>query len=232
MHMLSLNLSRSVRTPDASENFMARNAMGSAWVGNPTINPETHNQIDVTYMQRNDWLNWSATAYWDEVDDYIDRYMLGSANLYRNQDASIRGIELEASRDFANGLSAQASLAYTRGDGDSGDLARISPLESRFMLNYDRTTWGLGAETIAADRQTRFNPDVDVPQESPGFAVLNFYGHWDASAQLTLEAGIENAGDNAYAYHVNTGATDPFDPLAIRVNEPGRQFWLKARYAF
>ncbi|MCI5105959.1 MAG: TonB-dependent receptor [Pseudomonadales bacterium] len=230
--LLSVNLSRSVRTPDASENFMARSAGGSFWVGNPTINPETHNQLDVTFIQRGAVLDWSASAYWNEVDDYIERYQQGNAALYRNQDASIRGLEFEAGRDFGSYLNARAALAYTRGDGDNGDLARISPLEARFIMDYTRNSWGVGAELIATDRQTHFNPAVDVADETAGYGVLNLYGHWRPSQQITLEAGAENLFDRAYAYHVNTAATDPFDPTAVRVNEPGRQFWLKARYSF
>lgn len=231
-NLLSVNLSRSVRTPDATENFIARNAMGSTWVGNPDINPEVHKQIDITYIQRNDLFDWSASMYWDEVDDYIERYVSGSANLYRNQKARIRGIELEASRDFANGFSTQAAVSYTRGDGDNGDLARISPLEGRALFNYDSSNWGVGAELVAAAKQTHFNYAVDVPEQTDGYAILNLYGHWDTSSQLTIEAGVENLSDETFAYHVNTAATDPFDPLAVRVNEPGRQFWLKARYEF
>ena len=228
--LLSVNLSRSARTPDASENFIARSAGGTAWVGNPDINAEIHNQIDVTFMQRSDFLDWTASAYWDEVSDYIDRYNVGSATLYRNQDASIRGLELEASRDLGNYLSARAAVSYTRGEGDSGNLARISPLEGRVILDYTRSNWGLGAEIIAADRQTRFNPFIDVAAETAGYSVLNVYGHWEAMENLTLELGVENLSDKAYAYHVNTAATDPFDPTAVRVNEPGRQFWMKLRY--
>ena len=230
--LFSVNLSRSVRTPDASENFMARSAMGSFWVGNPDIDPEIHNQIDVTYMAQTELVDWSATVFWDEVDDYIDRYIDSGANLYRNQDASIRGIELEASHSVTDSLSAQAALSYTRGDGDNGDLARISPLEARLILDYERGEWGAGAEVIAATRQTHVNYFVDVPEDTAGYGILNLYGHWDPLTNLTVEAGVENVFDKAYAYHVNTAATDPFDPTAVRVFEPGRQVWMKMRYSF
>ena len=231
-NLLSVNLSRSVRTPDATENFMARSAMGSFWVGNPDIDPEIHNQLDVTYMAQTGLVDWSATVFWDEIDDYIDRYIVTGANLYRNQNASIRGVELEARHDLTNSLTAQAAVSYARGDGDNGDLARISPLEARFILDYERPQWGVGAEMIASARQTHINYFVDVPEDTAGFGIVNFYGHWDAVNNLTVEAGVENVFDKAYAYHVNTAATDPFDPTAVRVFEPGRQVWMKMRYSF
>ena len=74
---------------------------------------------------------------------------------------------------------------------------------------------------IAAARQTHLNYFVDVPEETEGYGTLNLYGHWDPIANLTVEAGMENVFDKAYAYHVNTAATDPSDPTAVRVNELG-----------
>ena len=49
---------------------------------------------------------------------------------------------------------------------------------------------------------------------------------------FVFEAGVENLTDRAYAYHVNTANADPFNPDAVRVNEPGRQGWVKVRYEF
>ena len=73
---------------------------------------------------------------------------------------------------------------------------------------------------------------MDVPEETPGFVVVNLYSHWQAFEQFTLEAGVENLLDKKYAYHVNKASVDPFDPTAIRVNEPGRQYWVRMRYTF
>jgi len=33
--------------------------------------------------------------------------------------------------------------------------------------------------------------------------------------------------DLNYAYSVNRANVDPFNPTAIQVNEPGREFWLR-----
>lgn len=230
--LLSVNLSRSVRTPDASENFMARSAGGNFWVGNPDINPEAHQQLDVTVISRHGDKHWSATVFWDEVSDYIERYKNGTATLYRNTDASLRGVELEAASPLTESLSLRAALSYTRGDGDNGDLGQISPLEARVNLDYSRTDWAIGAELIMADRQEHIDEDNDVAEDTVGFGVLNLFGNWRVQENLVMEAGVENVFDKTYAYHVNTSSSDPFDPTAIRVNEPGRQYWVKMRYSF
>ncbi|HAN27313.1 MAG TPA: TonB-dependent copper receptor, partial [Haliea salexigens] len=116
--------------------------------------------------------------------------------------------------------------------GDNGDLAQIAPLETRLNLDYQHADWALGLEWVTAQRQNHFDPAVDVDAATPGFGVLHLYGHWNLTGQLLLEAGVENLFDKAYAYHVNAGNLDPFNPEAVRVNEPGRQGWVKLRYAF
>ncbi len=230
--LFSTNLSRSVRHPDASENFIARSAMGKSWVGNPNIDPEIHQQLDLTLLSRQDDSHWSATVYWDEVTDYIERYNRGTATLYRNTNAQLRGVELEAGKPLFGGVSARVGIAYTEGEGDNGDLATISPLQATTHVDYQRDGWSVGVQWIVADRQNRIDVDNDVPEETAGFGVVNIYGNWEVTDALSLEAGVENVADKNYAYHVNTASSDPFDPTAVRVNEPGRQYWIKARYQF
>lgn len=230
--LFSANLSRSVRTPDSSEQWIARSAGGNFWVGNPGLDPETHQQLDLTLVRDHGRLEWSATVFVDAVDDYIERYQDGSADLYRSIDATLFGSEIDASLAVSEHLRTRLGIAWTRGHGDNGDLAQIAPLEARLNLDYQRGNWALGAEWVASASQSKFNPAVDVDAPTPGFGVMHLYGHWNLSASLILEAGIENLFDRAYAYHVNAGNADPFNPEAIRVNEPGRQGWLKLRYQF
>ncbi len=230
--LFSANLSRSVRTPDSSEQWIARSAGGAFWVGNPGLEPEVHQQLDLTLARDHGPLEWSATLFVDAVDDYIERYQEGTADQYRNTRATLFGTELDARLALGEHLSTRLGLAWTRGHGDNGDLAQIAPLEARLNLDYRRGSWALGAEWVASASQNNFNPAVDVDSPTAGFGVLHLYGHWNLGASLTLEAGIENLFDRAYAYHVNAGNADPFNPEAVRVNEPGRQGWLKLHYRF
>lgn len=230
--LFSVNLSRSVRTPDATEQWIARSAMGSFWVGNPQLQPEVHQQLDLTLMQNTEAIEWSATVFYDEIEDYIERYTSGSANLYRNINASLYGVELDGNVRLGDRLEARVGVSYVRGDGDNGDLARISPLQARTNLDYTHDHWAMGVEWILSVRQSHYDPDIDVNAATAGFGVLHLYGHWNITKQWVFEAGIENLLDNAYAYHVNAANADPFNPQAVRVNEPGRQSWAKLRYRF
>ncbi len=229
--VFSSNLSRSVRAPDATEQYIARSAMGSSWVGNPDINAEVHHQLDLTLLKRNDAQQWSATVFWDEVSDYIERYKQQSATLYRNTSAKLYGAELDGQYNFGERWSTSAALSYLRGKGDNGDLGQISPLELRLNLNYQLSQWRIGAEAIAAAEQDNYDPNNDAgPSDS--FTILNLYAHWTPVKAFRLQAGVENLFNETYSYHVNTANSDPFNPDPVRVNEPGQQVWLKARYQF
>lgn len=230
--LLSSNLSRSLRAPDSSELWMARSAMGSTWIGNPALDPELHQQLDISLIGNHEQSQWSVTVFGDEVHNYIERYETAAGDRYRNISASLYGAEFDASRTLGESLRAGISLSYTRGEGDNGDLAQIAPLEARVKIDYERERWAVGAEWLIADRQSHFNSAVDVDSATPGFAVLHVFGHWQLTDALLLEAGIENLFDRRYAYHVNAGNADPFTPDALRVNEPGRQSWIKLRYRF
>lgn len=230
--LFSINLSRSIRHPDSNETFMARNAMNTIWVGNPDLAPEKHQQLDFTLMSNLGSSRWSATVFWNHVDDYIERYQDGNAALYHNISANLRGFELDASNYITDNLYAQAGISYTRGEGDNGDLANVAPLTGKLSLTYEKQNWAVGGEIITADRQTNFNEDVDVDKETPGFSVVNLFGHWQPTKQLILETGVENVFNKQYAYHVNKAAVDPFEPAAVRVFEPGRQYWVRARLNF
>lgn len=228
----TVNLSHSVRHPDTTESFIARNTMMGAWVGNPNIEAEKHHQLDITLASQQGRAGWSATIFWNQVDDYIERYQDANATLYRNIRAYLRGVELEYQSPLAGNLFLRSGISYTRGTGDNGDLANIAPLNATLDLAYEGSNWTVGTELVAADRQTNFDPDVDVNEETPGFAVVNLYGNYSPTDAITLEAGVENLFDKLYAYHVNKASVDPFDPTAVRVYEPGTQYWVRARYHF
>ena len=230
--LFSVNISRSVRHPDSNEAFMARNVMNVVWVGNPDLEAEIHQQLDLTLMGNDGENEWSTSIYWNEVDDYIERYQDGNATLYRNISASLRGLEADLKRPLTDNIHGLVGLAYTRGEGENGDLAGISPLTGRIAVTYEATRWTLGAQMIAADNQPNFDEDVDVNEETRGFAVINLFANWNPVDSVLIEAGVENLFDRQYAYHVNKASRDPFDPTAIRVFEPGRQAWVRARYTF
>ncbi|GAA3935089.1 TonB-dependent copper receptor [Litoribacillus peritrichatus] len=243
----SANLSRTARIPDANELYIASDKemrmMGMTrqddWVGNPDLDAEIHHQLDLSLQQAAKSYSWSATAFYDYVEDYIERYQAGTGNdsvlKYRNVTATLAGFELEGQYAFTERVITRATLAYTRGmnTDDDTDLAQIAPLEAHFYADYKTQQWGTGLEWVVAKGQDRVDDDSGFDAgESNGFGVLHLKAFYQVAEPVKIEAGVENVFDKTYAYHVNSANADPFNPLAVRVNEPGRQLWVKGVYKF
>ncbi|WP_152558654.1 TonB-dependent copper receptor [Endozoicomonas numazuensis] len=236
---IELRGSRSIRTADTSERFIA--SRGSCchgsddWVGNPDIKPEKHQQLDAGYRYDTGAGEWSAIVYVDEVQDYILRTQSDSgAYIYKNIEARLFGVEVDFRYAYGR-FKSSAGMAWTRGeDRDNGsDLPQIPPLQFNLQLDYDATQWLFGARWELATKQDK----VDIKSgldagETDGYGVVHLYGWYQLEQGFKLEAGVQNLFNKAYAQHVNRASHDPFDPAAKQVNEPGREVWVGVNYRF
>ena len=241
-------ISRSVRSADATEGYMASNAIAASqrWVGNPTLDPEIHHQFDVGLNWRTgDW-DAGGDLFYNRVSDFILRdlahgqtgiLLSDNATIYRNVDATLYGLELEVTRRWTRVWESRATLAYVHAENttDSRAIAQIPPLEVSLALDYLQDSWSGGAELRGAARQTRVDSDpvtgsgLDV-RETPGFAVLNLYGKARLGKQAEMKLGIDNVFARRYAEHLNKA--NAFDVTQVQVNEPGRSLWVKAEVKF
>ncbi|WP_369156909.1 TonB-dependent copper receptor [Candidatus Thiodiazotropha sp. LNASS1] len=250
---LFAGFSRSVRTADATERYLAsfsRNMMTGmdfSWVGNPELEAEKHHQLEVGYKWQNAGLDTDITLYYNDVSDYILRDKArgqdgilvanGTANIYRNVDAEFYGVEWQAGYRLSNSLKTSASLAYVRADNSTDDrpIAQIAPLEATVSLDYASGDWELGGSVRANAKQTRAdleNGSGQDVQETPGWGVIDLHGRYALSNNSSIRFGVDNLLDKRFAYHVNRANVDPFNPEAIQVNEPGREVWLRGSVKF
>ena len=69
---------------------------------------------------------------------------------------------------------------------------------------------------------------------SAGFATLALNAGYRVNAMVQVTAGVDNVFDRAYSEHLNlAGNADfgyPADP--VRINEPGRNAWLKVNVSY
>jgi iron complex outermembrane receptor protein len=244
-------LSRTVRTADATERYIASdNGMNAAmrWVGNPDLDPEAHHQLELGYTRNTRYWDSAVSVYYNNVSDYIlqDRahdqpgiQQDDSATIYRNVDAQFIGFEMEAGIRWASYWSSRATLAYVYAENtdDNNPIAQIPPLGGTLGLEYTRNDWNLGGLLRADASQHRVednparNSGVDADTTS-GWAVFDVFGSYEGLEHFTLAAGVSNVFDRTYAYHVNKANVDPFNPDAVQVNEPGREIWLRVSATF
>ena len=208
---------------------------------NLILEPEVTDQIDLGWMYEGE-VKLTASAFYADISDYIliDNTSMPKA---RNIDATLWGGETSVEVELPYGLQWVTTLAYTRGDNDTDDVAlgQVSPLEAKMALNYEGDDWNFGALWRVVDRQDRVtighgnivNQDLG---ETAGFGVLSLNGAYKLATKMVISFGVDNIFDKAYAEHVSKSGSgnDSLDPdeRTFQVNEPGRSAWVKLDYQF
>jgi iron complex outermembrane receptor protein len=243
---LFAGISRSVRQPDATERYVLKAApTGIAWIGNPTLDPEVHHQLDVGLSGKanGNMLEWDAVLYYDKVSDFVLRDINRGAiagvspnsTIYRNVDATLWGAEVSAQWMFAKGWQTYGSLAYVNAENtsDNRNIAQIPPLNGRIGLDYTESVWGAGGRVRFAAQQN----DIDTLSgldtiETPSYGVVDIYGSYTVAKNTVLKAGVDNLFDTLYAEHVNRAYSGIFGNPLDRIYEPGISFWARIDTTF
>ena len=204
------------------------------------LNTEKTDQLDVGALFKNGPWSGSATAYVAHTRDYI----LVSSATAKNVNARRWGGEGEIAYRFLPSWTAEATAAYTWGHNSTHDmpLAQTPPLDTSFAVKYDDGQFLGGLHLRAVASQTRVDrgwgstigTDID---ETAGFAVLSANLGWRPMDAVTLTGGVDNIFDKTYAEHISkTGSWSGGDLSMyednIRVNEPGRTFWMRGSVKF
>lgn len=222
---LTFTVSRSVRSPSVTERYLARNAMGGSWIGNPDLDTEKHHKAELALSgSKNQW-SWKPVVWVDQVDDFVRRYKETSADTrYENIDARLLGVEMMVG--WTDGTwSSNSTLASVRGESrdDGQALAQIPPVQFVQTLGWQSMGHSIEAQWQLARRQDRIDPLSGLDAgESPGYGVFSLSGSHPLMEHLTFNWALDNLFDNTWAPHVSRANTDPFNPDAVRVNEPGR----------
>jgi len=245
---LFAGLSRTMRTADATERYLAMNhAMNPRmrWVGNPGLDPEDHRQADLGFTWRRPSVALTGALFYDDVEDYItpDRargqdgiLLADGARIYRNVDAELYGAELEARWALSETWSVTGTAAYVRAENTDDDrpLPQIPPLNGVLEISRASRAWDAGGRLRWADRQSRADDDpmtgsgLDA-RETPGYGVIDLFARIAVLDASELALGVDNLADKTWADHLNRANQDPFNPDPIQVNEPGRTLWVNWR---
>jgi len=247
-NMLFWGLSRTVRTADETERYLAAGSATAAkrWVGNPDLKPEAHTQLDVGLNFKGENSNSSISLYYDDVSDYILRdrahaqtgiSQSDNATIYRNVAAVIYGFDYEASYQWSDKWRSNFTAAYVRSHNttDNRVIAQTPPLEGSVSLEYFNNDWIVGANVRLVAEQTRVEDDITTDSgldagPSKGFGVLNLYSSMKLGKKGDLKFGIDNVLDTTYAEHLNKPSA--FDTSVVRVNEAGRSIWARVSKKF
>lgn len=211
--------------------------------------PEKTTQLDAGLNYREGALSGSVSAFYNKITDFnliqsnVNKgtmMMPTYVTVTRNVNASTYGAEADAAWQLADTLKLDGSLAYVHGsnDTDGTALGQISPLEARIGVNYDDKTWSFGGllRAVAAQNRVAVNQGNIAGQDiaaSSGFSVFSVNGGWRANKAVQVTAGVDNVFNKVYAEHISrAGAMVSGFTQTTRVNEIGRNLWVKANFDF
>lgn len=234
---LSAGIGHAVRLPDAQERFFALRRMGADWVGNPELGPVRNTGINLSGRVVMGGVRFEATAFRDEVDDFItvlDKarvnqvpgVMNAVARSYAATDATMRGAELSMVAGFGERLFLTLDAAAVRAEKEvrpeagifSPNVAETPPYSARAALRWEQGKGFGEVEGVFAARQDRVDTDLGE-QPTAGYGVANLRAGMRIG-WLELTAALYNVFDRQYVEHLSY-QRDPFRSGA-RVPEPGR----------
>ncbi|MDR2164368.1 MAG: TonB-dependent copper receptor [Zoogloeaceae bacterium] len=215
------------------------------------LDMEKTTQIDVGLTWKTGPWQGFVSAFYGKINDYIliqGRYrkpalmMMTSPRLVtvaRNIDATVWGGEAGVHYRFSPNWKGMASLAHVHGENDTDGhaLGQMPPLEGRLGVDWESGPWSAGALLRLAARQSRYalNEGNIVGQDlgkTAGFGVFSINGGYRWNKTASIAFGVDNLFDKTYAEAISkSGALVQGYEQTLRVNEPGRTFWLKAQFA-
>lgn len=252
---------RHVRTADPRERYFVSFTppSGSAlepgpihrtWIGNPGLAPEQHHLGEIgAGWSRGGW-KLAVRGYADRATDFIlhDRargqagiLLANNANVFRNVDAFIAGIETFAGYRFGGGWFVNNTLHWTYGQNltDGSAIAQIPALESNLRFGWSDDVWSAEGRVRMVATQTRIDgyfrtgsgDDGNGLGAVPGgFTTVDVMFGWKPRPNLTLTAGVENLFDRAYTEFVDRNDID--DPFTFNPLAAGRSFVVRGSARF
>ncbi|WP_196604177.1 TonB-dependent copper receptor [Pectinatus haikarae] len=209
--------------------------------GGMSASPEKNTQLDTGWLYHKGKINANVSLFYSNVDDFI--LVTNEGNAVKNIDAVLYGGEADYTYKLSERWTAGAALAYTQGRNKTNDrpLPQIAPFEATFSLKSnidDKWEAGILWRLVAAQKQYSVGEGNEIGTDigpSGGFGILSLNASYKPNKNWTIAAGVDNLLNKNYAEFVSRGGVDisTLDmPATVRVNEPGRSFWLKVNYNF
>lgn len=174
--------------------------------GNPDLDPEQSETVEIGLRGRTGAASWEVTAYRTDIDDLIVFESTPGGFLPVNTDeARIQGVEIgvdAAWDDWQAGLNADFKDPEDTETGNQ--LARRAKHTFRGSLTRSIATWSVGADVTVQGE--RFDENENITRLD-SYALLDLRASWRFAPDWRASLKINNVGDANYAL-VDTYNTD------------------------
>ena len=241
---LGLWAARAQRSAGLAERYINKFSIGNdpfEMIGNPNLDPEVNNQIDLTLEWKTSNTKLDLDIFAGYMQDFISsvidptvpkllpnspgvRRFVNISNAYKT------GFELNYQQHLASWICHDLAVAYTYAQDTERDepLPEIAPLDVRYSLCgkfFDDRLRPLIKIRSVADQSrisTEFGETI-----TPGFTLLDVDVSYTFTTHLKVQIGANNILDKTYYEHLNR-STAGMNPLPL--NAQGRNLYLAISY--
>lgn len=236
---VGLWLGRTQRSGSLTERFINFFPVGMdpyEMIGNPNLDPEINNQVDLTleYRTMNTRINLDLFA------SYLQDYISGKINpdigprmptspgvrVFTNIDDAFKtGFEIGWNQALWSGFQHQINAAFTYGKDLvlEEPLPEIAPMDLRYHLTGSyidgRLTSGITIRHVT--RQDRVSNEFGET-DTPAFTLIDLSVDFNFNQKMSVSLGANNLLDEAYYEHLNRSARGSTNPIYA----PGRNFYI------
>ena len=243
--VLGLWLGRAQRSAGLTERFINYFPVGQdpfELLGNPNLDPEVNNQLDLTFQWKNSQTNINVDVFAGYLQDFISSFIdedlsprlpnsPGVRQFVNINDAFKTGFEVNWTQRLLVGLQQQVGMAYTYAQDLERDepLPEIAPLDFRYSLIGDYFDGKLQPEVTFRHvmQQSRISAEFGET-ETPAFSLLNVQVGYNLTKEARLTAGINNLFDENYYEHLNRSVRGNNIPIFA----PGRNAFASINFVF
>jgi iron complex outermembrane receptor protein len=205
-------------------------------LGNPVLDPEVNNQLDLTLSYQTDAAALDVAVFASFLENHISSEIdpdlaptiptaPGVKRYVNIEDAFIGGFEMTWVQRLGLGLEHKVDVAFAYGQDRVRDepLPEIAPLDFRYTLSgsyRDNTLQPMIAvrHVLKQDRiSTAFGET-----RSPSFSVVDLGMTYQIREHLGVSAGVRNLLDEVYYEHLNRSVRGQSSPIRA----PGRNLYL------
>jgi outer membrane receptor for ferrienterochelin and colicins len=222
-HIIKTQYARAFCPPTFNQLYSKNNPY---LVGNSTIEPETIDTMELSYLYRDELTMGRLTYFYSDLDNLISS---GGGTYSNSGSTRISGVELELEHKLIDKIKLDSNISYSHSKnsltGDSipevaewlGDLGVIFELNRDMAFNLQYTYVGKRNRAV-----------TDTRSKLKGYhtidATVSLYNC--ITPGLTLRAGMKNILNEDVYYAA---------PENLYVNDyprPGREWWTKISYEF
>jgi outer membrane receptor for ferrienterochelin and colicins len=150
------------------------------FIGNPDLQPETGNTVDVGYSWAGSRVQASADYFYARIKNGITFDLSELPFTYGNlAEYTAKGTNMNASVSLPGGFAPSVSYTYTRRDDDEGEVGGLPHHAAFVKVLWTQSKYGLRANV-------RGQIYSDVPQSSDGTTQPG-YGMWYAQVSKRLQ---------------------------------------------